>query len=131
MVKYTLEERIERARQLHKSGYNCSQSVFMVFDDIHGLDQQTAAKISSGFGGGVGGQRQVCGAVSGMAMVIGMTRYMAPVDKALVYHEVQDYSDDFKKINGSIICGELLKPGRKPCMSLIEDAIAIIDKKLR
>ena len=48
MVKYSLEERINRARDLHKSGYNCSQCVFMIFDDIHGMDAETAAKVSAG-----------------------------------------------------------------------------------
>lgn len=78
MVKYSLEERINRARQLHKEGYNCSQCVFMVFDDVHGMDSDVAARVSSGFGGGVGGQRQVCGTISGMTMVLGMTKFSQP-----------------------------------------------------
>lgn len=130
MVKYSLEERINRARQLHKEGYNCSQCVFMVFDDVHEMDLDIATRVSSGFGGGVGGQRQVCGAVSGMTMVLGMTKFSQPTDKPSLYKTVQDYSSEFKELNGSIVCGELLKPGRKPCMSLIEDAITIIHNKL-
>lgn len=131
MVKFNLEERIERARQLHKAGYNCSQCVFMVFDDIHNLDHETAAKISAGFGGGVGGQRQICGAISGLTMIAGMISYANPADKPLLYKSTQELSNEFKNTNGSIICGELLTPGRKPCMQLIEDAIAIIDRKIR
>ena len=49
-MKYTLEERIERARALHKKGYNCSQCVVMVFDDVHGLSDDVAARVSAGFG---------------------------------------------------------------------------------
>ncbi|MEE0975562.1 MAG: C-GCAxxG-C-C family (seleno)protein, partial [Muribaculaceae bacterium] len=82
MVKYTLDERISRARQLHKEGYNCAQCVVMVFDDIYDLDTDTAAKVSAGMGGGVGGQRQVCGTVSGMAMTLGLVQYASPADKA-------------------------------------------------
>ena len=130
MVKYSLEERINRARQLHKEGYNCSQCVFMVFDDVHEMDADIAARISSGFGGGVGGQRQVCGTVSGMTMLLGMTKFSKSTDKPSLYKTIQDYSSEFKELNGSIVCGELLKPGRKPCMSLIEDAITIIHNKL-
>lgn len=130
MVKYSLEERINRARQLHKEGYNCSQCVFMVFDDVHEMDADIAARVSSGFGGGVGGQRQVCGTVSGMTMLLGMTKFSKSTDKPSLYKTVQDYSSEFKELNGSIVCGELLKPGRKPCMSLIEDAITIIHNKL-
>lgn len=130
MVKYSLDERINRARQLHKEGYNCSQCVFMVFDDIHKMDSNIAAQVSSGFGGGVGGQRQVCGAVSGMTMLLGMTKFSQPTDKPSLYKTIQDYSSEFKELNDSIVCGELLKPGRKPCMALIEDAITIIHNNL-
>ena len=130
MVKYSLEERIERARQLHKEGYNCSQCVFMVFDDIHNLNTTMAAQVSAGFGGGVGGQRQVCGAVSGMTLFLGATKYDSPNDKATLYKTIQNYCSEFKSLNDSIVCGELLKPGRKPCMSLIEYAITIIHNNL-
>ncbi len=129
-MRPTLETRLERARQLHKEGYNCSQCVAMVFDDAVGMDSGVIARLSSGFGGGVGGQRQVCGAVSGMTMVIGVKKYTAPVCKPELYKTVQEYCGAFKRLNGSIVCGELLQPGRKPCMELIEDAITIIHNGL-
>ena len=131
MVKYTLDKRIARARQLHKAGYNCSQCVYMVFDDIHELESEIAAKISAGFGGGVGGQRQVCGTISGMALTLGMTQYTTPADKPATYQAIKECSNKFTALNGSIVCGELLKPGRKPCIELIIDAITIIDENLR
>lgn len=131
MVKYSLNERKERARQLHKQGYNCSQCVVMAFDDINGLSEELAARIASGFGGGVGGQRQVCGAVSGMTILEGITYPGSPTEKLAIYSAVKSNSEAFKAINGSIVCGDLLKPGRKPCIELIEDAITIIDSKLR
>ena len=130
-MKYTLEERKERARMLHRQGYNCSQCVVMVFDDIHGMNEEVAMRVSAGFGGGVGGMRQVCGAVSGMTILIGVAKYTQPSDKPMLYAEVQSCAEEFKKINGSVVCGELLKPGRKPCIELIEDAITIIDARLR
>ena len=130
-MKYTLEERKERARMLHRQGYNCSQCVVMVFDDIHGMNEEVAMRVSAGFGGGVGGMRQVCGAVSGMTILIGVAKYTQPSDKPMLYAEVQSCAEEFKKINGSVVCGELLKPGRKPCIELIEDAITIIDAQLR
>ncbi len=55
----TLDERIERARALRAEGYNCSQCVFMVFDDIHSMSPDDAARMTAGLGGGVGGQHQV------------------------------------------------------------------------
>ena len=103
----------------------------MVFDDIYDLDTDTAAKVSVGMGGGVGGQRQVCGTVSGMAMTLGLVQYASPADKATTYQAVKDCSNEFTSLNCSIVCNELLKPGRKPCIELIVDAITIIDKKFR
>ncbi len=130
-MKHKLESRIERARQLHKEGYNCSQCVAMVFDDVINEDCDLIARISAGFGGGVGGQRQVCGTVSGMTMIVGMCRFDTPACKSALYQDVQDYCNEFFKINGSIVCGELLKNrGSKTCMSLIEDAITIVHNRL-
>ncbi len=129
-VKYSLEERVARARELHKAGYNCSQCVMMVFDDVHGMDERASARVAAGLGGGVGGQRQACGAVTAMAMVIGANAYGEPKDKQAVYACVQECSREFVDENGSIVCGELLQTRKKMCMGLIEDSIAIIDKKI-
>ena len=67
MSKYT-----DRAVELFKSGFNCSQAVFAAFSDKIGMDEQTALRVSAGLGGGVGRMREVCGAVSGAAMLAGM-----------------------------------------------------------
>ena len=48
---------------------NCAQAVLLTFQDVTGLDPTLAAKLSAPFGGGMGRQREVCGAVSGMLMV--------------------------------------------------------------
>jgi C_GCAxxG_C_C family probable redox protein len=126
----TLEQRIARAHELHAQGYNCSQCVVMVFDDIHKLGASTSAHIAAGLGRGVGGCMQTCGAVTGMAIASGWIAYNAPSDKQQVYHYVHSLADEFKTMNGSTICGELLKPGRKPCIELISDAITILHNKL-
>ena len=130
-MKYTLEQRKERARELHRQGFNCSQCVVMVFDDIHGLSQDVAARASAGFGGGMGGMRQVCGAVSGMVMLEGLVKYSHPSDKPMLYADVKAAAEEYKALNGSVICGDLLTPVRKPFIELIEDAITIIDARLR
>ena len=67
-----MSERSEKAEALFKSGYNCSQSVFAAYADIFGIDTETALKISCGLGGGCGRQRELCGAVSGAVLAIGM-----------------------------------------------------------
>lgn len=102
----------QRAVALFKQGYNCSQSVFAAFSEEFGMNQETALKISSSFGGGMGRLREVCGAVSGMFMVLGLKEgYTDPSDgplKAQHYQKVQTLAKKFEKENGSIVCRELL-----------------------
>ena len=77
-----MESRREKAIELFKKGYNCSQSVVLAYVDVLGLDWDQAAKMSASFGGGLGRLRHVCGTVSGMAMVAGMiTASSDPEDK--------------------------------------------------
>lgn len=104
--------RKEKAMNLFEEGYNCSQAVFLAFEDVHGLDRKTAANLSSSFGGGMGRLREVCGTVSGMFMVAGLIYgYDDPKDreaKAGHYARIQELAAAFEKENGSIVCRELL-----------------------
>ena len=97
--------RIEKAEALFTGGCNCSQAVFAAFADEFGLDEEFAKKIATGLGGGVGRMREVCGAVSAAAMVIGMR--LGP-DKMKAYPAIQDFCAKFKEKCGSIICRDLL-----------------------
>lgn len=102
----------EKAEMLFKQGYNCSQAVLCAFEDVTGFDRETSAKLGSSFGGGLGRMREVCGTVSGAAMVLGLVRgYSDPSDgkaKTEHYHLVQEFCRRFKELNSSIICRELL-----------------------
>ena len=60
------------AGDLFLQGYNCAQAVFLAFADVTGFDKETALKLSSSFGAGMGCLREVCGAVSGAFMVAGL-----------------------------------------------------------
>lgn len=104
--------RKERAIQLFKEGYNCSQAVFLAFEDLHGMDRKTAAALSSSFGGGMGRLREVCGTVSGMFLVAGaLYGYDEPGTheaKAEHYARIQELAHRFEEQHGSIICRELL-----------------------
>lgn len=97
-----------RAKENFLNGYNCCQAVFLACTDELGLDTETRAKIASSFGGGMGGMRQVCGAVSGMLMALGLHQgYTDPKDKAgkaAQYEVIRALADEFKRENGSIIC---------------------------
>lgn len=97
----------DSAEQLFRDGYNCSQAVFLAFSDDYGIDKNTALKISSGFGAGMGRLREVCGCVSGAFMAMGL-HYSEKVQKAQLYAIQQMFAAEFKRDNGSIICRELL-----------------------
>lgn len=103
----------EKAAKLFCSGYNCSQAVFAAFCDVTGIDEKTALKLSSSFGGGMGRLREVCGAVSGAFMVAGILYgYDIPNDNTVKkehYSLIQDIANRFKQQNNTIICRELVK----------------------
>ena len=108
-----IEERVEKAKRLFKEGgYNCCQAVVLAYNDVFGLPDDTAAALSSGFGGGMGRMREVCGSVSGMVMLAGVLEPSTDPKNMAVrtanYALVQEVAGEFKAINGSIICRELL-----------------------
>ncbi|WP_373483092.1 C-GCAxxG-C-C family protein [Acetobacterium sp.] len=102
----------EIASELFRQGYNCAQSVYLAFCDECGMDFETAAKLSSSFGAGMGRLREVCGAVTGMFMVAGLLYgYTEPKDqmaKTVHYQRVQLLAKEFEDKNHTIICRELL-----------------------
>ena len=138
------------AEELFYEGYNCSQAVLLAFEDLTGLEKKTAAMLSSSFGGGLGRMREVCGAVSGAVMVLGLFKgYSDPKshsEKVAHYRLIQDFAARFKKKNGSIICRDLLngvaKEGlipeertkefyqKRPCPALVRQAAEIVDEML-
>ena len=134
--------KIEKAESLFTGGCNCAQSVFTAFAGEFGLDEELAKKVSCGLGGGVGRLREVCGAVSAAAMVIGMR--LGP-DKTKAYPAVQEFCAKFKSETGSIVCRELLEGtgattggapeartpayyAKRPCVELVKLAVEILEK---
>lgn len=108
----TLEERKQKAAELFLAGYNCSQAVFASFCDLTGYEEKAALRLSSSFGGGIARHRDVCGAVSGGAMVLGILYGYDEPDKEKCkehYARVSDFLNAFTEANGSIVCRELLK----------------------
>ena len=145
MEKIDVEARVEKARALFQEGYNCAQSVFLTYSDVFGMDTALAARLAASFGGGMGRMREVCGTVSGMAMIAGL---MEPADrpedkdaKARNAALVREFADAFRKENGSIICRELLgldkkegdasvAPRKRPCAEFVATAARIVGEKL-
>lgn len=111
-MKEELEARVNRAVDYFMQGYGCCQSVVAAFADIYGFDEKLALKIAAGFGGGVGKMRMMCGAVSGLVMLIGMeegqTEGADNEGKSHCYKIVQQLLEESKQQNGSIICAEIL-----------------------
>ena len=64
----------DKAKELFEQGYNCSQAIVCAFSPLTGLDEKTSALLASSFGGGMGRMREVCGAVSGSFMVLGLLK---------------------------------------------------------
>ena len=134
------------AGELFLRGYNCAQAVAVAFCDVTGLEEKFAARMASSFGGGMGRMREVCGAVSGMLMVVGLLYgYDTPgddVSKKIQYTLVQELAGKFREETGSIICREILKNpptdpnpsprtaeyyAKRPCARMVMTAARILD----
>lgn len=127
----------EKAVEKHKCGYNCAQAVFCTFCEKYGIDEATAFKLSEGFGGGMGGMREVCGAVTGMFMLAGMENsdgdISKPKTKKETYDLVKKLAMEYEQAEGSIICRELLADNaknKKTCNDRIARAVEVIEKML-
>ena len=107
-----MSEKAQRAKALFLEGYNCAQAVAGAFAPEMGLSVDAAARPASGFGGGMGRMREVCGAVSGMTLAASALRgYNDPKagpEKTDTYAMIQELAGRFRAENGSIICRELL-----------------------
>jgi C_GCAxxG_C_C family probable redox protein len=105
-------DRSERAVARFVSGYNCAQSVLFAFCEDVGLDQNKALKIACGFGAGMGRKEEVCGAVTGGIMAIGLKHGRGEKDtqKAteITYAKVRELMNLFSEKHGSYICRQLL-----------------------
>ncbi len=147
-----MENREQQARIFFNEGFNCAQSTFCPFCEELGLDKETALRLTSSFGGGMGRLREVCGAVSAMFMIAGLKKgYTSSNDdetKEKHYALIQSLAQEFKQKHGTIICRELLgledgasepKPSKRtaeyyavrPCEEFIADAVNIVERNLK
>lgn len=124
-VNINIEERVERARGYFTAGYNCAQAVVMAFDDIMGQSPEVLARHAAPFGGGMGRMREVCGTVSGMAMLAGAISPSADPknleERKENYALVQRFAESFRAENGDIVCRRLL--GLEPMAERKETAM--------
>ena len=125
-MEYTLQQRIERALDLRAQGYNCSQCVAMAFDDVTALSTNHMALATAAFGGGIAGTRGTCGTVTGMSLVNGARLNLPLSEKKAIYADTRILIESFVTSNGSVICAELRKPGKKTCAELIIEAVTLM-----
>ncbi len=148
-----MTEKSEMAVAYFDGGYNCAQSVLAVFCEDAGLDEETALRVAAGFGGGMGRLCEVCGALTGGFMLIGMQTGMITPDERKLdnvndvpYGLVQELARRFRERNGSIRCGELTgydlaDPAQRlrakeagifknKCPRFIQDAVEILEEIL-
>lgn len=139
----------EKAEALFLSGCNCAQAVFAAFCDVTGMDEATALKLSSSFGGGMGRLREVCGAYTGIFMVAGILYGYSEIGnddiKTEHYRLIQQLANELREKYGSLLCRDLLgeeggnttpTPAKRteayydsrPCAALVRDAAEILDK---
>lgn len=144
--------RAGRARGLFEQGANCAQAVAGAFADVVGMEEIELFKLASGFGGGVGRMREVCGAVSGMVIILNILYGNSDISdkdaKDSHYARVQGVIKKFEAETSSIICRTLLKLAedaetppeseartkeyyqKRPCSALVELAAQILETEL-
>lgn len=127
----------ERAVKLHDEKYNCCQSVVLAFCDEIGIEKQELAKLVANLGGGLGYAGEVCGAVSGMAIVSGyLGKWDIPTDqesKKVSYDTIKELVEEFKEKNNYTRCPDLLEQrhsGGTTCAELIGIAADMVAKKM-
>lgn len=145
---YNKQKERKSASSLFKDGFRCSQAVLLNYAEQFGLSPEIASKIATGFGGGISRQGEICGAVTGAIMAIGLkfgqTNNEDEKAKDITYYYVEEFIDQFKKKNGSINCKVLTgldlntpeglkrfrdeKVNEKMCKKFVEDAEEILIK---
>jgi len=140
-------DRAKIANDYHEAGYSCAQAVACAFDDVIGLPVEQIAALTGAFGGGLR-TGEICGAVSGGAMVLGARwPHSAPEDKqakAFVAQKVKEFQQRFLEKFPAVRCAGLKElPSRpetsptalrlgytKPCAVYIAAAAEILEEML-
>lgn len=128
-----VNDRVKRALESRKKGYNCCQAVLCAFEDRYEISESDLLKVSEGFGGGMG-IMSVCGAVSAMVIVAGLEKADGNTEKNTTKKETKDVAvamqKKFEEMNKSLICKELkgvdTKVMLRSCDGCIEDAVRIV-----
>ncbi len=150
-MKNIMKNRVNDAEACFVKGFNCCQAVLSTYGVDYGIKEEKALKMASGFGAGIAYMGDICGAVSGAIMVLGLKYGRSRVEdekaKEKTYELIQEYIMEFRAKNGSIKCNDLLgvdvgtKEGLKKasdegkfssiCPALVRDSASIVEKLLK
>lgn len=132
-----MDERLKTASQAYGKGYTCSQAVFCAYAEDMGISQQTACRIMEGFGGGIGGLQEVCGALAAASAIISYYSSDGTPEigrkRQEIYSKVRKAAEIFQKEYGGITCREVLhgeSPKAFQCGMKVKDAVLIINQIL-
>lgn len=104
--------KVDQAVSCFRQGFLCSQAILSTYGEPLGLDRNTAIKIAEGFGGGMAGMGETCGAVTGAFMVIGLKHGRTDAQdkeaRAKTRELVREFTSRFASRNASIVCRDLL-----------------------
>ena len=136
--KLDREACVKRAQLAFSSGYHCAQSTLIAFAPACELSQEQAAKLAASFGGGVGGMGEICGALNGACIALGILKGdFGPGDlegKEAHYARVQRLAEKFKAANGSMYCRDIKREDpaekRKYCTRCVTSAVEALLEEL-
>ena len=121
------------AADYHAQGFNCAQAVACALAPVLSMDADLAFRMTEGFGAGMGGMTETCGAISGAVVAFGMANSHGmedPTSKGGTYKLSKQLAARFKEKNGTTVCRELKGIGsaegpRRSCPGCIDDAVDI------
>lgn len=136
-MNFTPDDKLKTAAKSYGKGYTCSQAVFCAYAGDMGIDEITACRMMEGFGGGMGGLQEVCGALAAASAIIGYYSCdgtpQSGEKRRLTYQKVQQAAELFRREYGGITCREVLhgeSPKAFQCGMKVKDTILIINQVL-
>ena len=117
------QNRADRALEWFGQGYNCAQAILLAYGEQFGLERELALKLALGLEGGLGRTGEVCGAVSGACLVLGLEAgcredASGAEGRKLANRRVREFSRRFQKRYGAVACRQLIgsDPGTRSGM---------------
>jgi len=133
-------DRIEKAIENHKKGCNCAQAVALAYTDILEIEEELIYRLTEGYGSGIGGLREICGAVNAGVLVLSASNSDGKVfergNRQDTYQKVKEYMEAFKEVDGTYQCGELLALRKEKkshflsCTDCVQKAAELLEEYL-